>query len=42
MAWLRAIRDAADASFLAQLHADLDDPTGLGAFEILHEEERGR
>lgn len=46
MACLRAIRDAGDAqplgSLLAWLHNDLDDPAGLGAFEIRHEEERGR
>ncbi|KAK5859373.1 hypothetical protein PBY51_020933 [Eleginops maclovinus] len=46
MACLRAIRDAGDAqplgSFLAQLLNDLDDPAGLGAFEISHEEVRGR
>lgn len=46
MACLRAIRDAGDAqllgSFLARLHNDLDGPAGLEAFEISHEEERGR
>ncbi|KAK5871817.1 hypothetical protein PBY51_012563 [Eleginops maclovinus] len=38
MACLRGIRDAGDTqplgSFLAQLHNNLDDPAGLGAFEI--------
>ncbi|XP_046907044.1 zinc finger protein 862-like isoform X3 [Hypomesus transpacificus] len=29
-------------SFLSRLHEDLDDPQGLGAFNIQHEEERDR
>ena len=38
------IKEAADhqpiGSFLAQLHEDLDDPAGLGAFHITHKQER--
>ncbi|XP_056135293.1 uncharacterized protein zgc:113276 [Lampris incognitus] len=43
---LRTIRDAADeqppGSFLARIHEDLDDPAGLGAFNITDEKERQR
>lgn len=46
MACLRTIRDAGDAqppgSFLAQLNNELDNPAGLGEFNITHEEERER
>lgn len=46
VASLRAIKDAGDAqipgSFLSRLHQDLDDPSGLGAFQIKDEEERER
>lgn len=46
MACLRTIKDAADhqpiGSFLAQFHEDMDDPAGLGAFQITNEEERHR
>ncbi|KAK1876665.1 Zinc finger protein 862 [Dissostichus eleginoides] len=46
MACLRAIKDAGDhqppGSFLSKLHADLDNPAGLGAFSIVHEEERNK
>lgn len=46
MACLKNIKDAGDAqppgSFLAQLHIDLDNPAGLGAFNIVDEEERER
>lgn len=45
-ACLRTIKDAAYnqpiGSFLARLHEDLEDPAGLGAFQITHEEERHR
>ena len=43
---LRNIKEAGQTplpgSFLSRLHQDLDDPQGLGAFNIQHEEERGR
>ncbi|KAF3841518.1 hypothetical protein F7725_007380, partial [Dissostichus mawsoni] len=46
MACLRAIKDAGDhqppGSFLSKLHADLDNPAGLGAYSIVHEEERNK
>ncbi|XP_054588645.2 zinc finger protein 862 [Nothobranchius furzeri] len=45
IACLQDIKDAGNTkagSFLAQLQTDLDDPTRLGAFGILPEEERGR
>ncbi|KAK7172433.1 hypothetical protein R3I93_004692 [Phoxinus phoxinus] len=46
MACLKNIKDAGDTqppgSFLAQLHRDLDNPAGLGAFNIVDEEERER
>ncbi|KAK5900708.1 hypothetical protein CgunFtcFv8_025643 [Champsocephalus gunnari] len=46
MACLRAIKDAGDhqppGSFLSKLHADLDNPVGLGAYSIVHEEERNK
>ena len=46
MACLRAIKDAGDhqphGSFLSRLHPDLDNPAGLGAYSIVHEEERNR
>ncbi|XP_050960919.1 E3 SUMO-protein ligase KIAA1586 isoform X2 [Labeo rohita] len=44
---LRDIKEAAGqtplpGSFLSRLHQDLDDPQGLGAYNIQHEEERDR
>ncbi|KAF3856852.1 hypothetical protein F7725_017575 [Dissostichus mawsoni] len=43
---LRSIKEAGQTplpgSFLSRLHHDLDDPQGLGAFNIQHEEERKR
>ncbi|KAL7373291.1 hypothetical protein ABVT39_003142 [Epinephelus coioides] len=43
---LKNIREAGQTplpgSFLSHLHQDLDDPQGLGTFNIQHEEERGR
>ncbi|KAF7200776.1 zinc finger protein 862-like, partial [Nothobranchius furzeri] len=45
IACLQDIKDAGNTkagSFLAQLQTDLDDPTRLGAFGILPEEQRGR
>ncbi|CAL8275521.1 unnamed protein product [Arctogadus glacialis] len=46
MACLRAIKDAGDhqphGSFLSRLHPDLDNPAGLGAYSIVHEEERNK
>ncbi|KAK7141431.1 hypothetical protein R3I93_010952 [Phoxinus phoxinus] len=43
---LRSIKEAGltplPGSFLSRLHQDLDDPQGLGAFNIQHEEERKR
>ncbi|XP_054483270.1 uncharacterized protein LOC129116382 [Anoplopoma fimbria] len=46
IAILRTIRDAGDhqppGSFLSRLHQDLDNPTGLSSFGVVHEEERNR
>lgn len=42
MACLRAIKDAGDhqppVSFLSKLHPDLDNPVGLGAYNIVQKE----
>ncbi|XP_076592637.1 uncharacterized protein LOC143324214 [Chaetodon auriga] len=43
---MRSLKDAGEVplpgSFLSRLHQDIDDPLGLGRFNIQHEEERHR